>query len=121
MASPGLNEITTTTLRNRTMDKKEFGPKKPAEEAGDKAALKTAQSGTPVAESDFSPKAKEELAAGGDPDKGSMATTNKLPMPAGNSAPVGKVAHGFGHPAHAKDGHLRNSGHGSAHRIGKKK
>ena len=32
-----------------------------------------------------------------------------------------KSAHGFGHPASAKDGHLRNSGHSGAHRIGKKK
>lgn len=32
-----------------------------------------------------------------------------------------KTAHGFGHPSSARDGHLRNSGHGGAHRIGHKK
>lgn len=32
-----------------------------------------------------------------------------------------KASHGFGHPSSAKDGHLRNSGHSGAHRIGKKK
>jgi hypothetical protein len=31
-----------------------------------------------------------------------------------------KEAHGFGHPSSARDGHLRNSGHSGAHRIGKK-
>jgi hypothetical protein len=31
-----------------------------------------------------------------------------------------KASHGFGHPAHARDGHLRNSGHSGAHRLGKK-
>ena len=32
-----------------------------------------------------------------------------------------KASHGFGHPTSARDGHLRNSGHGGAHRIGKRK
>ena len=32
-----------------------------------------------------------------------------------------KTSHGFGHPSFARDGHLRNSGHHGAHRIGKKK
>jgi hypothetical protein len=31
-----------------------------------------------------------------------------------------KTAHGFGHTASNRDGNLRNSGHPSAHRIGKK-
>ncbi len=31
-----------------------------------------------------------------------------------------KNAHGFGHSSSNKDGHLRNSGHSGAHRIGKK-
>lgn len=31
-----------------------------------------------------------------------------------------KTSHGFGHPSSARDGHLRNSGHGGAHRLGKK-
>ena len=31
-----------------------------------------------------------------------------------------KAAHGFGHASSAHDGHLRNSGHSGAHRIGKK-
>lgn len=32
-----------------------------------------------------------------------------------------KNSHGFGHPTSARDGHLRNSGNSSAHRIGKKR
>lgn len=182
MASPGLDEITTTTLRNRSMKDK----------AGSKAALKTAQSGTPVPETDFSPKKKEVKAAGtGKPEKGSLAVAKSLPTETATSTPVPakkqwegssedwsadynaakrrgkttadyedsphdriadaagekrmagddsdkvqtapaykkgvsafsnspKVSHGYGHPASAKDGHLRNSGHSSAHRIGKK-
>lgn len=29
-------------------------------------------------------------------------------------------AHGFGHPAHVRSGHLRGSGHKNAHRVGKR-
>ena len=32
-----------------------------------------------------------------------------------------KSSHGFGHTASSRDGHLRNSGHSGAHRIGKKR
>lgn len=32
-----------------------------------------------------------------------------------------KASHGFGHPTSAREGHLRNSGHSQAHRIGKRK
>lgn len=32
-----------------------------------------------------------------------------------------KASHGFGHPASAKQGHLRNSGNSGAHRVGKRK
>ena len=32
-----------------------------------------------------------------------------------------KASHGYGHPTSARDGHLRNSGHSGAHRLGKKK
>jgi len=31
-----------------------------------------------------------------------------------------KTSHGFGHGASHRDGHLRNSGHSGAHRIGRK-
>lgn len=34
--------------------------------------------------------------------------------------PKASGAHSFGHPAHVRSGHLRNSGHSGAHRIGKK-
>lgn len=181
MAAPGLDEITTTTLRNRKMDFKKSEPKD---------ALKVAQSGTPVPAKDFSPKAKEAKAD--EPSaKGSMTKANNLPMPTATVTPVSnepkkyegsyedmrqdstaarrkgistsdyegsaadrladaagerrmktedssvsttshrpgtsasanapKAAHGFGHPASARDGHLRHSGHGGAHRIGRKK
>jgi hypothetical protein len=191
MASPGLNEITTTTLRNRKMKDK----------AGPKDALKSAQSGTHVPEKDFSSKKAQAKATGnGKPEKGSMAVAKSLPTEKATSAPVAsdpkphevdvkkyqgssedwsqdwrggkrkgmsaedydgtakdrvedaagqrrfdadesekvqhvpeykkgvsafnnspKTSHGFGHPSSAKDGHLRNSGHSGAHRIGKKK
>lgn len=42
----------------------------------------------------------------------------KRGVPAFSNSP--KASHGFGHPSSARDGHLRNSGHSSAHRIGKK-
>ncbi len=182
MAAPGLDEITTTTLRNRKMAK-----------GSPKAALKTAQTGTEVPAKDFSSKKKETAAAGtGKPEKGSAAVAKALPTESANSATVApvkktwegssedwsadysaakrrgistedhedsardrisdaagdrkfaadesekiqhvpeykkgvsaysnspKASHGFGHPASARDGHLRNSGHSSAHRIGKK-
>lgn len=32
-----------------------------------------------------------------------------------------KNAHGYGHPPSTRNGHLRNSGHPSAHRVGSKK
>jgi hypothetical protein len=34
--------------------------------------------------------------------------------------PAATGAHGFGHPAHQRSGPLRNSGHKSAHRVGKR-
>jgi hypothetical protein len=34
--------------------------------------------------------------------------------------PPAPGAHGFGHPAHVRSGPLRNSGHKSAHRVGKR-
>jgi len=34
--------------------------------------------------------------------------------------PAATGAHGFGHPAHTRSGPLRNSGHKSAHRVGKR-
>lgn len=78
-------------------------------ETDDKAALKDAQAGIPVAEKDFSPKAREALASG-------------TPGPLGPKEPPPKrEAHNYGHPAHARDGKLRTSGHSGAHRIGKKK
>lgn len=160
--------------------------------SGVKAALKTAQSGTPVPEKDFSSKKKIAKAAGsGKAEKGSAAVAAKLPTEAATSTPVPsekkwegspedwqkdyaasrrkgisvdqyedsasdrisdnagerrmkadeenkvqhapeyrrgvsafsnapKQSHGFGHPTSARDGHLRNSGHSGAHRIGKK-
>lgn len=188
MGAPGLNEIATTTLRNRKMDKK----------LGAKAAADVKKSGTHVPEKDFSSKKKEVKAAGtGKPEKGSAATAMSLPMATGKSTPEAgvnitekkswqgspedwrqdyheskrkgisseqwedspsdrlsdnagerkmnahasekvheapdyksgvsafgnksKTSHGFGHTAANHDGHLRNSGHGSAHRIGKKR
>lgn len=183
MASPGLDEITTTTLRNRKMDSKKPNAK---------GALKSAQAGTPVPEKDFSSK-KKEAKADKPSSKGSMGTAASLPVPTAASTPAPtenkyegsfkdmmqdsaaarrkgitadqyegspadrladnagekrmreddsskapdhpggykqgvsafsntpKVSHGFGHPGSAKDGHLRNSGHSGAHRIGKKK
>jgi hypothetical protein len=168
---------------------------------GSRAALKVAQSGTPVPQKDFSSKKKESKAAGtSGGSKGSMSVANNLPMPTANKAPEAgvkvtepkktwegspedwqkdysesrrkgmkvsdyedtasdrlsdnagerrmqaedskadkpaanesykrgtpafsnspKTAHGFGHPSSARDGHLRNSGHPQAHRLGKKK
>jgi len=46
-------------------------------------------------------------------------TGYKAGVSAFSNAP--KQSHGFGHPTSARDGHLRNSGHSGAHRIGKKK
>jgi|ERR1700722_1017332 len=162
-------------------------------QVGDKAALKTAQSGTPVPGKDFSSAKKESKAAGnGKPEKGSAAVAKALPTESATSTPVPsepkkwegsvedwsadynaakrrgisvadhedsardrisdaagerrmaadesnkikhvpeykkgvsaysnapKASHGFGHPASARDGHLRCSGHSGAHRLGKK-
>lgn len=47
------------------------------------------------------------------------AASHRPGTPASANSP--KQAHSFGHPASARDGHLRHSGHGGAHRIGKKK
>jgi len=153
---------------------------------GPKAALKQAQTGTPVAEKDFSSKQKENKASGADKasaNKGSMTVALDLPKPEGSyegsyrdaaddyraarrkGVPVEqyegsahdriadkagakrsreeeaakvdhapgykagvaafsnspKVSHGYGHGTSNRDGHLRNSGHSGAHRIGKKK
>jgi hypothetical protein len=181
MASPGLDEITTTTLRNRKMGK---------DKAGAKDALKVAQSGTPVPAGDASSKSTKDKAAKG--SGGSLSKVQSLPQPTATDTPVGKdkwegsakdwqsdyagakrkgistadyedtasdrladnagqrrmesedgtkaethpsgyrqgvsafsntpkVSHGFGHPASARDGHLRCSGHSGAHQIGKKK
>lgn len=77
------------------------------EKPNDKAALKDAQAGVPVAEKDFSPAFKEKLANG---------TPGKLPLPS-----TGKQAHGYGHPSSAQSGKLRNSGHSGAHQLGKRK
>lgn len=35
--------------------------------------------------------------------------------------PTSKPAHGWGHPAPVRSGHLRNSGHAGAHRVGGKR
>lgn len=182
MASPGLDEITTTTLRNRKMGK-----------TASKATADVHKSGTHVPEKDFSSTKKEAAAAGtGGTKKGSLTVANSLPAPTATDTPVApkkawegssedwsadynaskrrgisvadhedsardrisdaagerrmtaddsskpqtapgykqgvsafsntpKAAHGFGHPASAKQGHLRCSGHGGAHQIGKKK
>lgn len=54
-------------------------------------------------------------------------TAAKVDNPSSYKAGVGafaskpKTSHGFGHPASARDGHLRNSGHSGAHQIGKRK
>jgi len=78
MAAPGLNEISTTTLRNRKMDKK----------LGAKASADVKKSGTHVPEKDFNSKKKETAAAGtGKLEKGSLAVVAKLPMPTGKSTP----------------------------------
>lgn len=78
MAAPGLDEISTTTLRNRKMDKK----------LGAKASADVHKSGTHVPEKDFNTKKKETKAAGtGKPEKGSLAVVAKLPMPTGKSTP----------------------------------
>ena len=59
------------------------------DKAGPKAALKTAQTGTPVPSKDFSSAKKESKAAGnGKPEKGSAATAKGLPVPAAASTPV---------------------------------
>jgi hypothetical protein len=54
-----------------------------------------------------------------DSDKVQHAPEYKKGVSAFANSP--KTSHGFGHPASARDGHLRNSGHSSAHRLGKKK
>ncbi len=78
MAVPGLNEISTTTFRNRKMDKK----------LGAKAAADVHKSGTHVPEKDFNTKKKETKAAGtGKPEKGSLAVVAKLPVETGKSTP----------------------------------
>src|ERR1700679_2379189 len=79
MASPGIDEITTTTLRNRKM-----GSKK----ANEKDALKTAQSGAPVPAKDFSSSKKEDKAAKG--SGGSLSKAQSLPVPTATDTPVGK-------------------------------
>ena len=152
-----------------------------------KAALKTAQSGTPVAEKDTS-STKTQAKASAGPSKGSMMLAKSLPTENASSQPVSKyensyedmksdyvgakrkgitpqewensasdrisdkageknmrdaeavkpkadssytpgkpafqnspkMAHGFRHTESQKDGHLRNSGHSNAHRIGRK-
>lgn len=82
-----------------------------------KAALAVAQTGTDVPERDFSSKATQAKAAG--------PQTDTAPWPGkGPSTPPtssGRMSHGYGHPAPARDGCLRTSGHSGAHRIGKKK
>jgi hypothetical protein len=163
MASPGLNEITTTTKQNRS---------------GVKKAQKTAQAGVPVPAKAFSSEKKEAAAAGKSSSapmpekkswegstedwmadhhearrrgqktedyedsardrvsdvagqmrmdaKGTEKNASEAPdakhyrgKPAFANAP--KNAHGFGHSSSSHDGHLRNSGHSGAHRIGKKR
>lgn len=143
-----------------------------SKKANEKAALKTAQSGTPVPSKDTSSSKSEKRADGvmaapvhekptyeGSHDdymadytaakrrgrttaeyedsahdriadaagqrrmdqenKPAPPPTYKPGTPASANPP--KAAHGFGHPPSARDGHLRCSGHGGAHRIGKKK
>lgn len=81
MASPGLDEITTTTLRNRKMDK-----------TPSKAIATVHKTGTHVPEKDFSSKKKEAAAAGtGGTKKGSLTTAKALPTEQANSAPEAPV------------------------------
>ena|ERR1700744_2724110 len=104
----------------------------------DNGALKDIhRTGTHVPEKDFSPPAKEAKADASDDGKGSMAKAESLPTennhpdstPAGGKTakPVvgartpAREAHGFGHPASAKQGPLRCSGHSGAHQIGKRR
>ena len=42
-------------------------------------------------------------------------------VPHAFNRPPSQQAHGYGHPATARSGHLRNSGHAGAHRIGGKR
>src|SRR5258708_7906425 len=78
MTSPGLDEISTTTQRNRKMKK-----------SGAKAAIADVhKTGTHVPEKDFSSKKKEVAAVGtGKPEKGSLAVAKSLPTETGKSTP----------------------------------
>lgn len=78
MASPGLNEITTTTQRNRKMGKDKA--------LASKAIKDVHKSGTHVPEKDFSTAKKEKAAAKG--KGGSMTKAASLPMPSAVSTPV---------------------------------
>lgn len=102
MAEPGLDEITTTTARNRKMDPKEHGPPVPEELA--------AENNFTDAEYKEAKKEDREFDDSSAPPK-APSSFSRTP----------KATHGFGHPVSARDGHLRNSGHSGAHRIGKKK
>lgn len=84
-----------------------------------KKGIQAAQNGTGVPPVDFSSTADEDKADG---PKGDVQ--NARIDPVGPASPLRggvRAPCTFGHPASARDGHLRNSGHASAHRIGSRK
>lgn len=100
MAEPGLDEITTTTARNRKMDSKEHGPSAPEQLAAE----------NDFTEAEYKEAKKEDR----------EFDDSSVPKTPNSFSRTPKATHGFGHPVTARDGHLRNSGHSGAHRIGKK-
>ena len=79
-----------------------------------------------ISTSDYEDSARDRIAdvagerrmAAKEPENEIHSSGHKRGVPAFSNPP--KTSHGFGHSANARDGHLRNSGHSGAHRIGKK-
>lgn len=125
MPSPGLNEITTTILRNRSMDDNKYEGS-----AQDMMSDYTAARRKGITPEQYEGSATDRIAdaAGERRMKGnekSKASEMKSEAPHMPGTPASKnqpkVSHGYGHPASARSGKLRMSGHSGAHRIGKRK
>ena len=103
MASPGLNEMQTTTLRSRPMKKEVESKSEERKEHKTATPLSEGHGGTHDSETGWS-----------NPVKNHGGEAHVFPKHQGE-------AHGFGHFGGERKGNLRMSGHAGAHRIGHKK
>lgn len=102
MAIPGLNEMQTTMLRNRSM----------------KAVPKTKAGKAAKVEKSMHEFKEGDLHSGS--KSGPTVSNPKQAIAIALSQSGQSKSHGFGHSGGQRQGHHRTSGHSGAHRIGKK-